>query len=556
MSDGVRNAGAAADRVQRHIIITLWWLALLAAPAVLAISYQASGVARGVVLAPVGMVLVASYLLMRRHYRADIALLTTGVITGVSHVFFGSHDIEMTSGVIVVVAGALATMFVPSFRRSITVTYGLFTCVLAWGWGDTAAESLLLMLTMTGSFALGAFSLYHVATTMQSTSRALQQSGKAIDEVPVAVFEEDFSELQRAFRQLRAAGVVDLGAYLEAQPDQALRLMRLITVVSVNRAAEDLFQVPTDSLLGPLRVDDEHSRNLEAYVAELTALWDGRVLEGSQNFDLRIGGEKRTVAVKVLSDGLRSGEFTSFVAITDVTELIAARDALSKLNRAKDEFIASISHELRTPLTAVLGFASELRGAAADVDSAERETWLSCIVEQSREMAYIVEDLLVEARADIGAVAISPVVSDIGSLVAGTLQDLSVQLPVEAPDDPVYCDVDPVRFRQIVRNLVTNAQRYGGPNRWVTLDIDGETVHVEVHDDGPGVPDDMAERIFETFVSAHAPRAATASVGLGLSVSRYLARRMGGDLVYRSGDESSVFTLTLPRVEASVPSAV
>lgn len=116
--------------------------------------------------------------------------------------------------------------------------------------------------------------------------------------------------------------------------------------------------------------------------------------------------------------------------------------------------------------------------------------------------------------------------------------------------------VDPVRFRQIVRNLVTNAERYGGKNRWIEIIQDPDFASVMVSDDGPGVPPEMAEKIFDSFVTAHAPKAVTASMGLGLSVSRHLSHLMGGNLVYRAAPDGSKFILTVPsRRSADGPTA-
>jgi signal transduction histidine kinase len=105
---------------------------------------------------------------------------------------------------------------------------------------------------------------------------------------------------------------------------------------------------------------------------------------------------------------------------------------------------------------------------------------------------------------------------------------------------------DPARVRQIVRNLVSNAIRYGGDHVLVSLSSDAGSARVAVCDDGPGVPPDQADRIFEPYHRSHITNGLTAPVGLGLTVSRKLARLMDGDLVYRRERGSSVFELTLP----------
>ena len=103
---------------------------------------------------------------------------------------------------------------------------------------------------------------------------------------------------------------------------------------------------------------------------------------------------------------------------------------------------------------------------------------------------------------------------------------------------------DPHRVRQILRNLLTNAQRYGGPRCRVVVGSTGATVWLEVRDDGIGIPDDEAERIFDPYVTAGGKE----SVGLGLAVARQLARLMGGELILERSAAETVFRLQLPVV--------
>jgi signal transduction histidine kinase len=104
---------------------------------------------------------------------------------------------------------------------------------------------------------------------------------------------------------------------------------------------------------------------------------------------------------------------------------------------------------------------------------------------------------------------------------------------------------DPGRIRQIMRNLLTNAERYGGPEVRVTVaGCDGKVV-VSVVDNGSGIPAGDRERVFEPYQSAHAVGDQPESVGIGLAISRQLAERMGGTLDYRYEDNHSIFSLTL-----------
>ena len=230
------------------------------------------------------------------------------------------------------------------------------------------------------------------------------------------------------------------------------------------------------------------------------------------------------------------------------------RQKLEDLVESKNRFVASVSHELRTPLSAVLGFAEELRTSAGSFRADELTGMLELIADQSQEMADMVEDLLVSARADIGKVSIDlqdvylrsqaeAVLASVGSTGRKSIEVVGSRGKVWA---------DPSRTRQIIRNLITNATRYGGDRVKVEA-VEGEQRTVlTVTDDGPGVDPAQWETIFEPYHRAHEAPTQPDSIGLGLTVSRQLARLMGGDLVYAYGERGSVFTLTLP---ASDPSA-
>ncbi|MDH3306111.1 MAG: HAMP domain-containing histidine kinase, partial [Acidimicrobiia bacterium] len=440
--------------------------------------------------------------------------------------------------------GVLAILFVRGRRVLWAAIYGVFVATVGVLWGLADGDGWLVAYTMTASYAMGVLAVLYVVDSAIAIDARLGRVQDVLDSVPVALHEEDFSGLVKELAELRKSGVTDIRRYVETNPEELQRLMGSIQVIAVNRAAGDLFGVEPASLIGPVRVDAQEGRNRAGYLSDIIDVWEGRDARNRQFFDVEVNGRRLTLALEWVVP-LEDTDRTTFVALSDVTEIIEARDALSQLNRSKDAFVAAISHELRTPLTAVLGFGSELLHRSDELSSSERRDMLSLIVGQSQAMAHIVEDLLVSARADIGAVSIAPAMHDLIGHCRGTVEELGMRVEVRASGDATAY-VDAVRFRQIIRNLLTNAERYGGKRCWIEIEEPDDVVVVTVNDDGPGVPPEMADRIFDTFVSAHAPRAATASVGLGLSVSRFLARCMGGDLVYRSDGMTSSFVLTVP----------
>ncbi len=236
-------------------------------------------------------------------------------------------------------------------------------------------------------------------------------------------------------------------------------------------------------------------------------------------------------------------------------ELRVSNQQLEEHARAKDQFLAVVSHELRTPLTVVSGFAQELVDDDVNLSEAEEHELLEVIADQSRELSFIIEDLLLTARADIGAVTIVKDVHDLAeevSLVfAGCVCTQAERDSFELDLEPAVAEVDATRVRQIVRNLLTNAVRYGGPQRRIVTRSSDGVVTICVCDNGGGIPEEDRERVFEPYQSSDQVLAVSESVGLGLTVSRKLARMMDGELSYVYEDGMSTFRLSFPSVSAS-----
>jgi signal transduction histidine kinase len=225
-----------------------------------------------------------------------------------------------------------------------------------------------------------------------------------------------------------------------------------------------------------------------------------------------------------------------------------ARDALLEMVRSKDLFLASVSHELRTPITAVVGTSEILRDESLDLSDDERSELLDMVVSEGTDLVNIVSDLLAAAKADSGTLTVSSVTVSLRAQAAQVLEGLDQKsgARIEISGEPVRGVGDPDRVRQIVRNLLTNAQRYGGDTIRLELAAGDSRAILRVCDDGAGVPGDERERIFEPYASAHGPNAHAGSIGLGLAISRKLARLMGGDLTYRYEDGESIFEFALP----------
>ena len=219
------------------------------------------------------------------------------------------------------------------------------------------------------------------------------------------------------------------------------------------------------------------------------------------------------------------------------------RDSL----RSKDELIASISHEMRTPLTAVVGFAQLLQSEDSGLSPEERTELLQSIADEGLDLTNLVEDLLTAAKAESGTLTVVSVPVDLRANAAQVLETLNREQPIELVGPSVRVAGDPGRVRQILRNLISNAIRYGG-ERIRVVAVSDENPRIQVRDDGAGIPVEERELVFDPYQRANDAPELSASMGLGLTISRSLARLMGGDLTYAYEDGESVFELLLPKL--------
>lgn len=228
---------------------------------------------------------------------------------------------------------------------------------------------------------------------------------------------------------------------------------------------------------------------------------------------------------------------------------------LEALDHDKREFLASISHELRTPLAAVFGFATELSESWDLFDPEEARSLVRLIASQSADISSIVDDLLTITRLESGAMSVYPSVVSVADHLADMVETSGRESgrPITwAGDATVWAD--PNRLRQIVRNLITNAIRYGGDEIRVVVNSASAMATIDVRDSGGPIPSARVETMFDPFDRTDGGGRSPNSVGLGLAVARSLARLMGGELAYHY-ENGSVFRLELP-VPAQSPASV
>jgi signal transduction histidine kinase len=250
---------------------------------------------------------------------------------------------------------------------------------------------------------------------------------------------------------------------------------------------------------------------------------------------------------------LKAATETAAAALAEARE---ARLMAEHANSAKTLFLRSMSHELRTPLNAITGYTEILElGIRGEVNPAQLED-LGRIKRASSYLLRLINDVLTVARLEgVRPLALVPIdVSSVLGEVEGlcTLQAKANGLDLEVNScTDIHVTADAERFQQILLNLIINAIKFStkGGRVGVACDIHAGMVRIRVEDTGVGVRPVDVERVFEPFVQVdrHLTHEAQQGVGLGLSISRELARAMHGDLTLESTEGvGSTFTLTLP----------
>jgi PAS domain S-box-containing protein len=290
-----------------------------------------------------------------------------------------------------------------------------------------------------------------------------------------------------------------------------------------------------------------HGRVDEIYIALRTR--DGRDVPMLLN-GVRRERNGRTVNDSVLVKMLQRGEYEA--------QLLQARRLAEEANAAKASFLSMMSHDLRTPLTTIIGHADLLAAGVIGTSGGEQQYSVERIRDASRELLRMITDILSFAQIEAGRIDVRPVPVVVGeaiaraeSLIRLRMQDSALEFTSAPCDGEIVVHADPDRLQQILLNLLTNAIKFTHAGGRISVEcalIDGR-VQIRVRDTGIGIPADRLQSVFDPFVqldpsSVHDVQR---GVGLGLAISRDLARAMGGELTAESKlGEGSVFIVDLP----------
>src|ERR1700684_624042 len=280
----------------------------------------------------------------------------------------------------------------------------------------------------------------------------------------------------------------------------------------------------------------------------------GRGAIGIMGIDSAKPGPLFTPDQRRLIDALRDQGALAIERVRLVEEMDRV-ERTAETERLRSALLTSISHDLKTPLAAVLGAASTLRDLGGKLRDAEKADLLGTIIDESERLNRFIANLLDMTKLESGAVSPNVALHDLGEIVGSALRRASrilahhqVELEL-APDLPML-ELDAVLFEQALFNLLDNAAKYAPPETTVRIHgwQSGESVCLQILDEGSGIPAADLDHIFDKFYRAQKTDQVRAGTGLGLAISRGFVEAMHGTIVAanRTDRAGAAFTISLP----------
>jgi signal transduction histidine kinase len=243
------------------------------------------------------------------------------------------------------------------------------------------------------------------------------------------------------------------------------------------------------------------------------------------------------------------------VSVTAGLDRVSLTSRVAALEKAKSEFLNIASHELRGPMTVIKGYLTMIAaGSLGDVPS-RTQAVLPLLIAKADEVSSLLEQMIEASRLEDGRMALKKERCDIAELTVAAIENLEPlladhELKVEMPTRTVWAEVDPDRFQIVVRNLVSNAVKYSPAGSCVLVNVHSNrhSAILAVSDEGIGIAQDDKPKLFTRFGRVeNRATAGTPGTGLGLWLSREIARMHDGDLTVESEPgKGSTFTLEIP----------
>ena len=243
---------------------------------------------------------------------------------------------------------------------------------------------------------------------------------------------------------------------------------------------------------------------------------------------------------------------------------LADRTTEADVGRAHTDFVANVSHELRTPLAAIMGYAETLGEDDPAIDPPTRTRFVGIIEREAKRMLALVQDLMTLSHVEAEKHERPTAPLDLGQLAARVVGEVSSlrgkeRVHLETPAPGLCVAGDPGQLEQVLRNLIDNALKYGGPDEPVVVSLAacGARAVLAVRDRGPGIAPEHLPHLTRRFYRTDPGRSrASGGTGLGLAIVKHIVERHGGELDIGSTlGEGTAVSIALPLLDPAVPAA-
>ena len=473
-------------------------------------------------------------------------------------IFFPSHADEQQVFLSFLITGLVAGG-IPLYAVSwlIYATYAAailfpFTYVLA-SFGNKLFVEIALLVPAFYAVTVGV--AYRLNQVFDAGYRLRHAYGKLTEDYTALNqrLEQQLVQLEEARRQVEASGR-KLALFAERSPIAVFEFDPAGTVVTMNPAAEHLFGYSASEVVGRAGTDTLFPDAIKGDIAER---WRDMIHAREPRFGLRFGSTRRD-GVEIVCEWNLTPLVNPEGRVISV--IVQGRDMTQQIEaeRMKQEFTSTLSHELRTPLTSIIGSLQLINsGVLGDIEKDTLE--LTTIAERNgQRLLDLINDILDVEKIESGKLTLAPEVLELSELVGESLtlnrafaERFKVRLSTLGQLPAVKVNADRKRVLQVMTNLLSNAAKFSqeGTAVEVGMENSGDSVRVEVHDTGPGIPESFRSRIFGRFAQADMSYTRQkGGTGLGLSICKRLMEMMGGRIgfIERNGG-GTTFWFELPR---------
>lgn len=318
-------------------------------------------------------------------------------------------------------------------------------------------------------------------------------------------------------------------------------------IIQINKHGADILDMNVSSLIGIHRERFYIAKyNNDLLVAE----------NDNEEVQAVTGTGKKKILLRCSVKSEIKGEETfSVETFVDVTDLENARVAAEESNKAKSEFLANISHELRTPLHSIIGFSQCGIDQAEKLDAEKTLKFFNKINYGGEILLSLVNDLLDVTALDSGKVVFNYKSMQLEKLVEEVVKEFDVlagskdvTIRLDIKNEIQSMDMDEKRIQQVVRNIITNAIKFTDLKSKVTIVVEqtDKAIQLRIYDQGPGIPENELEDIFNKFIQSTRTNTGAGGTGLGLAICREILNHHNGDIwAENNSNGGAVFIVNL-----------